>query len=123
MVNSEKITSLCKNHIFKNSINDCFNIINNEMGIDIWTQLNIDKISELLIMPMTFSINYAISRVWESVGIRPDYVIGYSLGEINAACCSGVLSLSDALKMVIKTSKTFLKFTKWGCCNSILFIR
>jgi acyl transferase domain-containing protein/acyl carrier protein len=52
--------------------------------------------------PATFAVEYALACLWLEWGIRPQAMIGYSLGEYVAACLSGVLSLADALKLVAR---------------------
>jgi myxalamid-type polyketide synthase MxaE and MxaD len=52
------------------------------------------------LQPMLFALQVALARLWISLGICPNIVVGYSMGEIAAAHIAGVLSLSDAARII-----------------------
>ncbi|MFE2387730.1 amino acid adenylation domain-containing protein [Streptomyces althioticus] len=52
-----------------------------------------------------FVVEYALARWFTDLGVRPDAVIGHSLGAYPAACLAGVLSLEDALSLVAERGR------------------
>lgn len=52
--------------------------------------------------PLIFLFEYALARMMMSYGLKPQYMIGHSIGEYTAACISGVWSFEDALRLVAK---------------------
>jgi acyl transferase domain-containing protein len=59
------------------------------------------QISTRLTQPLLFVVEYSIARVLINLGLIPDAMIGHSIGEYVAACISGVVSVEDALDLVI----------------------
>lgn len=55
--------------------------------------------------PALFIVEYSLAQLWMSWGIKPDAMIGHSVGEYVAACIAGVFSLEDALRAVALRGK------------------
>ena len=52
-------------------------------------------------LPLTFLVEYALTKLWEHHGVRPAAAIGHSMGENTAACIAGVFSFEDALGLLL----------------------
>ncbi|HEX5203444.1 MAG TPA: SDR family NAD(P)-dependent oxidoreductase [Actinoplanes sp.] len=59
----------------------------------------------LTAQPATFAFEYALARMWFAWGVEPSAMLGYSIGEITAACLAGVFRLEDALAMVTERAR------------------
>lgn len=65
-----------------------------------------DELDEIArIQSVTFAIQVALAELWREYGVRPDAVIGHSLGEFAAAVTAGALDLADAARIVCRRSR------------------
>ncbi len=69
--------------------------------------------------PALFAVEYALAMVWQSWGIKPNVVLGHSLGEYVAACIAGVLSLEDALMLVVERARLIEAASNGGATAAI----
>ena len=51
-------------------------------------------------MPALFGLQLGLSAYWTAQGVRPDFVVGHSFGEVAAAVTAGGLTLDDATKLI-----------------------
>jgi acyl transferase domain-containing protein len=51
--------------------------------------------------PFVFAYEWSLAAVWRSVGVVPRVVIGHSLGDFAAVALAGMVSLEDAVRMVV----------------------
>ncbi|MDD4865977.1 MAG: mycobactin polyketide synthase MbtD [Mycobacterium sp.] len=56
--------------------------------------------SQIDVQAALFTHAAGLARVWRSCGIRPDTVVGHSLGEVAAAYVAGSLRLADAVAVL-----------------------
>ncbi|WP_223633126.1 type I polyketide synthase [Corallococcus sp. EGB] len=57
--------------------------------------------------PALFTIGYALARWWMELGVRPQALIGHSVGMYAAACVAGIFSLEDATALLALRARLF----------------
>ncbi|KAH8583285.1 type I fatty acid synthase, partial [Cryptosporidium sp. chipmunk genotype I] len=99
--------------VFRNEMDKCNELLYPILGRSLTSTIYCEKTveNEKLInhtsisQPAIFSIEYSLTKLWESKGIVPSAVMGHSLGEFAAAVTSGVLCLEDAITLVAKRAE------------------
>ncbi|TDB93480.1 acyltransferase domain-containing protein, partial [Actinomadura sp. 7K534] len=72
-----------------------------------------------VVQPALFAVMTGLARLWQSLGIEPDAVIGHSQGEIAAAYSAGALTLNDAAQLVALRSKALTALAGTGTMAAI----
>lgn len=101
--------------VFRSEVDRCCEVLEPHLGLDLRPLLfpaveGAEETARELeqtrnTQPALFVIEYAIARLWQSWGVRPDAMIGHSIGEYGAACLAGVLDLESALALVAARGK------------------
>ncbi|HEX5404287.1 MAG TPA: type I polyketide synthase, partial [Pseudonocardiaceae bacterium] len=93
--------------VFRDTVDECCTLLKDELGFDLRELLfatDADAEERLrqtaTTQPALFVIGYALGRLWLSWGVRPDGMVGHSIGEYVAATLAGVFELPDALHVV-----------------------
>ncbi|MFH8386126.1 SDR family NAD(P)-dependent oxidoreductase [Kitasatospora sp. NPDC018058] len=72
-----------------------------------------------VVQPVLFAVMVSLARLWESLGVRADAVLGHSQGEIAAAHIAGALTLEDAARVVALRSRAITALAGRGGMASI----
>lgn len=96
--------------VFREVIDHCATLLQPELKLDIRSVLypdpaRRDEAAELLArtyitQPAIFIVSYATARVFLDLGLRPELLIGHSVGEYVAAVIAEVMTLEEALLAV-----------------------
>ncbi|MFJ8150221.1 type I polyketide synthase [Streptomyces sp. NPDC096048] len=87
--------------VYRDTVDECAHILRPALGTDVRAAVfegaGDDHTATFLGLVVT---EYALARTLMAAGVRPDALIGHSLGEYPAACLAGVIDLEDMLPLV-----------------------
>ncbi|PFX28735.1 uncharacterized protein LOC111325863 [Stylophora pistillata] len=75
------------------------------LEVELMAAEDVSRITESYIaQPATFAVQYATAQLLKSWKIHPSAVIGHSLGEFAAACVAGIITVKEAVQLVLTRS-------------------
>lgn len=92
--------------VFRQTLEQCDALLQPLAGWSLLEELRADEAHSRLgqteiAQPVLFAVQTALAALWRSRGIKPDAVVGHSLGEVAAAHAAGALSLEDAIRISV----------------------
>ncbi|HEX2078783.1 MAG TPA: beta-ketoacyl synthase N-terminal-like domain-containing protein [Longimicrobium sp.] len=96
--------------VFRDQLDRCCELLRPHLGLDLRDVIfpaegQEERAAETLFQtaitqPALFAVEYAMAQLWMHCDVRPEGMVGYSIGEYTAACLAGVMSLEDACHLV-----------------------
>jgi phthiocerol/phenolphthiocerol synthesis type-I polyketide synthase E len=96
--------------VFRREVDRCAGFLEPHLGLDLRTLLappaerraaaEEQLAHTAVVQPVLFTVEFALARLWISWGVRPESLLGHSIGEYVAACLAGTFQLEDALALV-----------------------
>ena len=111
--------------VFRDAVRSCIEILDREHEPALLPRLFPDSgdgsgiDATALAQPALFTIEYALARLWRSLGIEPQFLLGHSVGEYVAACVAGVFSLEDAVRLIAARARLMQALPAGGAMVAI----
>jgi len=103
--------------VYRDAVDACLEVITPALGQDLRPLMfpasaDVETATRTLerpslTLPSLFATEYAMARLFQSWGVEPDALIGHSVGEYAAACLAGVMTLEEALRLVMLRGRLF----------------
>lgn len=97
--------------VFRQALERCADIIDPYLEAPLLSVMYSDDAQDTRIhqtafaQPALFALEYAMAMLWRGAGIRPDAVIGHSVGEFVAAHLAGVFDLESGLRLIAERGR------------------
>ncbi len=104
---------------FREEMDNCFGILESILNFDIknilFSEDSSSNIEDTLVaQPLNFILQYSLAKTLIKWGIKPEALIGHSLGEYVAACLAEVFTLEDALDLIVLRGRLMQQLPKGG---------
>ncbi|MCG8346827.1 MAG: amino acid adenylation domain-containing protein [Chloroflexales bacterium] len=111
--------------IFRATLEECAKLLEPYMDRPLLGLLFADNGESALLnetiytQPALFALEYALAQMWLAWGVKPDYVLGHSVGEYVAACIAGVFSLEHGLRLITERGRLMHALPQGGMMATV----
>nr|WP_020406515.1 type I polyketide synthase [Hahella ganghwensis] len=75
--------------------------------------------NDTYMQPILFAVQYALGMLWQTAGVRPDVLLGHSLGEYAAACLAGCFEPEVGMHLLKRRAQLTNSITNKGFMATI----
>lgn len=104
--------------VFREVVDDCGQRYREQWGGDLVAAVvgdpGADPPQPDLLQPALFASQAALVETWAWLGVRPDLVVGHSVGEYAAWCVAGGMSVADGLDLTAQRGRLMQELTGPG---------
>ncbi|MEE2732396.1 MAG: SDR family NAD(P)-dependent oxidoreductase [Pseudomonadota bacterium] len=115
------------NPAFKANLDACEKLFEQETGASLlellWGDRSVEIDNTQYTQPAIFALEYALARQWLALGVKPSVMVGHSVGEYAAAVVAGIMSLEDAMKLIVARGRLMVEQCETGDMAAILTTR
>lgn len=112
------------NPAFKQRMDECDKLFDQETGSSLLELLWGERSGEIdntqYTQPAIFALEYALARHWQSLGVKPSVMVGHSVGEYAAAVLADIMSLQDAMRLIVARGRLMVEKCETGDMAAIL---
>lgn len=112
------------NPAFKQRLDECDKLFDQETGSSLLELLWGDRSEEIdntqYTQPAIFALEYALATHWQSLGVKPSVMVGHSVGEYAAAVLAGIMTLQDAMRLIVARGRLMVEKCETGDMAAIL---
>ena len=111
-----------REEVFRRHFDECLSLLGGQVEVDLKALIfpapeKVEDAQAKLERPLNsilsiFVVEFALAKLWNSWGIVPSAMTGHSLGEYTAACLGGVITLAEALSLVVQRGRIFERMPK-----------
>ena len=107
--------------VFRAAFDRCAAVVADALGAPLADLLeDADALSRTdVAQPLLFALQWALTELWASWGVRPDAVAGHSVGEFAAAAVAGVFEPETALRLVLERGRRMQALPAGGAMAAV----